>query len=525
MKKYHGLYFRCLGLILFLVSYSQSFSQHPNVLISTSHYPNEPSISINPGNTNQLVAASNMENFYISSDGGLTWTEGILESPWGVNGDPCIVCDTAGNFYFFHLSDPPGGGNWLDRIVCQKLPSGSTQWSPGSYTYHLAGKHQDKEWAFVNPLNNEIYATWTQFDQYGSSDPQDSTLILFSKSSDGGESWYGMRRLSQHGGNCLDGDSTVEGAVPAVGPDNEIYVSWSSPQGIYFDRSLDGGNTWLDQDIFVCSQPGGWDFDIPGIARCNGFPVTCCDMSNSPYRGNIYINFSDQRNGDTDTDIWLIKSSDGGNTWSTLKRVNDDPPGKHQFFTWMTIDQTNGYLYFVFYDRRNHSYENTDVYMAVSKDGGETFTNFKVSESPFLPEPTIFFGDYTNITAHNNVIRPIWTRLHNDNLSIYTAIVDPTAVGIQEDITSPFAITEVYPNPFEYCTHLSYKIVQNCHITIKIMNSLGKEIITLMDNEEKTTGRYIETFNSEQYQLTPGVYFFQLTSDASLEKRQMILIE
>ena len=35
--------------------------------------------------------------------------------------------------------------------------------------------------------------------------------------------------------------------------------------------------------------------------------------------------------------------------------MNNDPPGKQQFFTWMAIDQSNGYLYVVFYDRRAYA--------------------------------------------------------------------------------------------------------------------------------------------------------------------------
>ncbi len=93
----------------------------------------------------------------------------------------------------------------------------------------------------------------------------------------------------------------------------------------------------------------------------------------------------------------------------------------------MTIDQATGYLYFVFYDRRNYSNTQTDVYMARSTDGGETFNNFKVSSTPFTPNSSSFFGDYTNVTAHNGKVRPIWTRLDNTSLSLYTAIVDFTS--------------------------------------------------------------------------------------------------
>ena len=71
--------------------------------------------------------------------------------------------------------------------------------------------------------------------------------------------------------------------------------------------------------------------------------------------------------------------------------------------------------------------------MAVSKDGGENFINFKVSETPFNPNSGVFFGDYTNIAAYNNVVRPIWTRLDNAALSVMTALVDSIFTGISPE--------------------------------------------------------------------------------------------
>ena len=202
-------------------------------------------------------------------------------------------------------------------------------------------------------------------------------------------------------GNCIDEDDTVEGAVPALGPNGEIYVSWAGPDGLVFSKSLDDGVTWLSEEISINPMPTGWDYSIPGINRANGLPITKCDLSGGPNHGTIYVNWSDQRNGSNDTDIWLAKSVDGGETWSDEIRVNDDDPGKQQFFTWMDLDQTNGNLHFVFYDRRNYTDNNTDVYLAYSTDGGDTFVNQQISEVPFVPSPGVFFGDYTNITVHN----------------------------------------------------------------------------------------------------------------------------
>ena len=419
-----------LVLSIFLLT---SYSWSQNVMISNVNNPNETAIMMNPSNTDILVAGANLNNYYYSSDGGLTWDIGFLTSSFGVWGDPVVDVDQDGNFYFFHLSNPPSG-NWIDRIVCQKSTDNGESWSDGTYTGLNGSKAQDKHWSVVDRTNGNIYLTWTQFDDYGDPSPNCKTEIHFSKSTDGGETWTTAIKINEVDGNCIDSDNTVEGAVPAVGPNGEIFVAWAGPNGIVFNRSTDEGDTWLSQEIPVDPMPGGWDFNIPGINRSNaanphylrhrsnGFPITKCDLSGGPNHGTIYVNWADQRNGTNDTDIWLTKSTDNGDTWSTPVRVNDDAPGKHQFFTWMDIDQTNGNLHFIFYDRRDYTDNNTDVYLAYSLDGGETFTNRKISESPFLPSSGVFFGDYSNITAHDNIVRPIWVRLHSGQLSVWTDV-------------------------------------------------------------------------------------------------------
>ncbi len=390
--------------------------------------PCEPSIFINPKNPQNVVAGSVINFYHVSFDGGNTWKTSELKSSLGVWGDPCIVADNDGTFYYFHLSDPDGT-NWrseniLDRIVIQRSEDGGKTWNNGSGTEKNSPKQQDKEWATTNPKTNEIYVTWTEFDKYGSENPADKSRILFSSSSDKGETWSKPIAINQFEGNCKDDDETTEGAVPAVDNNGNIYVAWSFDSKIYFDRSTDDGKTWLAKDIIIASQPEGWSHDIPGIGRCNGFPVTGVDNSNSKYSGTIYVNWTDQRNGTDNTDVFIAKSTDGGNTWSKPKRVNTDATKTHQFLTWMSVDAKTGYIYVVYYDRSNYSNTQTDVVLSVSYDGGETFISKTISEAPFTPSETTFFGDYNNIHALDGTIRPIWTRYENGKLSIWTAIIE-----------------------------------------------------------------------------------------------------
>ena len=112
--------------------------------------------------------------------------------------------------------------------------------------------------------------TWTQFDEYDSKDPLKRSNILFSKSEDFGNTWSNPVDISKFDGDCLDDDLTTEGAVPAVGPNGEIYVCWALDSKLYFNYSFDDGSTWLDQEVVIGEQKGGWALDVPGIYRCNG---------------------------------------------------------------------------------------------------------------------------------------------------------------------------------------------------------------------------------------------------------------
>lgn len=504
-------------LSLMLVS-ARVFGQFPNVLISTSNSPEEVSIAINPKNTNQIVAGANLDNMYYSSNAGATWTAGTLNcSAYGVWGDPILAWDTANFCYYMHLSNPPAipGNSWIDRIVVQRSGNFGQTYTTCVGVGKNGTKIQDKHSVVVDPATNEIHMTWTQFDNYGSLSSADSSIILYSKSGNNGTTWTTPIRISKYAGDCVDADTTVEGAVPAIGPLGEVYCVWASKQGLMFQKSITGGLTWMPGEQLITSMPGGWDYMIPGISRCNGLPFTVCDLSNSPYKGTIYVNWSDQRNGVADTDIWLVKSTDGGTTWSAPIRVNNDPPGKQQFMTAMAVDQVTGYLYIVFYDRRNYtSGNNTDVYMAVSKDGGNTFVNYQINANVFSPIPSVFFGDYIGISAHNNVIRPIWMQLTSTGaLSVWTSMVNPIVLGTIDTKKDNLNVIPASPNPFHTITNIEFSLEEKTSLTIQLLDANGKVINEPIKKREYIKGNHKIEVNAEQLNLRSGVYFLAIYGD------------
>lgn len=531
----------CFFITSFIFN-SFSFSQYLNVVVPGSYFPNEVSIMINPKNPNQVVIGSNilyfasdtsLSGYYYSTNGGLNWVSGVLRSNVArPSGDPVILVDTSGFFHFLQNSNYEVYPKPWDRELIMKSTNGGMNWSNGEAIGTDSLSIQDKPWGCVDfsnsPYRNSIYVTWSRFSGYVEPTPQDSSVIMFSKSLNGSKyNWSSPVRISKLKGDAFDSSNTNEGAVPCVGPNGEIYVSWAGPKilnqqyGIFFDRSTDGGSTWLDEDIYVTDQPRGWFIYIPGLFRCNGFPVTACDISSGPYRGNIYINWSDQRNGTNDCDIWFIRSTDGGNSWGQVKRVNNDPAGKNQFFSWMTVDQVTGYIYVVFYDQRSTPVTSANVYLARSTDGGESFVNVRINTAPVVLYETLF--DYIGISAYNGKVRPVWMGSNN---TIVTAIVDSFYnIGIStisSEIPSRFALYQNYPNPFNPVTKIQFDIPKTANVSLKIYDIQGKELETIV-KETLNPGQYEAEWNGAFY--PSGIYFCKIESSGYNGTRKMVLIK
>jgi hypothetical protein len=290
-------------------------------------------------------------------------------------------------------------------IFVRSTKDGMTWNAPIAVVDHIntAIPFEDKPWPGVDrsessPHRGNLYIAWTRFDVYGSEDPAHRSHILFARSRDGGRTFSTPLEISDETGDARDSDHTVEGAVPVAGPSGEVYVAWAGPKGLYFDRSTDGGWTF-GKDTLIGAMPGGWDLPVAGLERHNGMPVTAVDLSQGPHRGAVYVCWIDERNGDPD--VFIVRSSDGGRTWSAPGRVNDDPKGSAQMLAWLAVDPVDGAINVVFHDRRGQKGTFTGLTIARSIDGGKTFANHAVPIEAFdCCEKSGFFGDYNGLDAH-----------------------------------------------------------------------------------------------------------------------------
>ncbi len=432
-----------IPLVLLLGSVPErAFAQYPNVRLSSSWLtdPEEVSIAIDPTSPNRVAAGANLQYYYFSTDSGSTWTEQYLSSSLSIYGDPCLHFDATGTLYYTHLQRFP----WLHNVVVQRSTDGGQSYEDGTEFGVRDSSEQDKAWIASDNSQSKyrgnLYEAWTRFDKYASTNSWDSSRLYFVRSSDKGLSWSIPLRLDATGGDCTDGDTTVEGAVPAVGPDGTVHVVWSCLQGLVYCKSTDGGQSFGANRV-IGHQVSGWNFDVSGIYRCNGLPVTLCDQTKSKTRGNLYVIYGDRvpnsdGSGRDHADVYLLRSTNGGISWLPPIRVpqdtlrNTDLKQHDHFLPAASIDPVTGSLYIVYYDRRLHLGDTTDVFMAISRDGGATFEEHLVSEGAFAPEKKIFFGDYIGISAFGGMVRPIWMRMDNDSLSVWSALLKDTGAAM-----------------------------------------------------------------------------------------------
>jgi endoglucanase len=98
-----------------------------------------------------------------------------------------------------------------------------------------------------------------------------------------------------------------------------------------------------------------------------------------------------------------------------------------------------------------------------------------------------------------------------------------TGIGVREK-TQPneFQLYQNFPNPFNPSTAINYQLPVNNHVSLKVYDSIGREVTTLV-NEEQEAGQYSATFNAST--LSSGLYFYNMKSGSFTESRKMMLIK
>jgi hypothetical protein len=207
--------------------------------------------------------------------------------------------------------------------------------------------------------------------------------------------------------------------------------------------------------------------------------------------------------------------------------VNRDTTVSHQFLPWAALDPVTGDLWVVFYDRRATAGNATDVYVARSTDAGESWIDFRVSESSFTPSDRYFLGDYIGIAAYGGRAHPIWTRMEGSFTSVWTAIVaGPASTGIDDARHPAPGIAGLHGGSFGGMTTVTYVLPRSGHVSIELHDAFGGPVRRLVDaeREEGMHSAWWDGRDDDGTHVANGVYFVVMKTDGRTFVRKMTLV-
>ncbi|MCI0715698.1 MAG: T9SS type A sorting domain-containing protein [Chlorobi bacterium] len=476
------------------------------------------------GGANTTVSGIFAQGGYITTDGGATWSGNNMLPPFTQSSsDPGPTIDKNGVIIFTVL-DVPGivaaystnnGSSWSSRITINS----------GSEDKNFAGTDD----APSSPYYGRSYCVWSHFVSI--------PPIVVSYTTNGGINWSPMSQI-----NSPPGGHYSQGCDIACGPNGEVYVCWAAPISSSpftedfagFAKSTNGGVSWTvteniyDMNGIRASTFNGWNF------RVNGFPRIGVDRSGGSRNGWIYI-VTAERNlspAGSDADVVMHYSSNGGTSWSTGIRVNQDPlnNGKVQFFPAIRVDEAGG-INICYYDNRNYPSvgDSAETYMSRSTDGGATWIDIKVSDHAWKVKGEAglgsYGGDYIGISSGNGKVWPFWYDDKTGTMQAWTAEVNLELVGVSNGnngITKQYELKQNFPNPFNPNTMIRFSVPKSGHVSLEVFDISGKRVSSLLDGELKT-GSYKFDFNASV--LSSGVYFYKLIAAGFTDTKKMVLIK
>lgn len=386
-------------------------------------YFTEPSIAVDP-NRPQNVVAAYQDNAHIaySTDAGKAWTaENVESKEYRISGDVSVTYDNQGHAFLCYIAFDKLGtfsywGHNANRngIYIKRSMDGGKTWDEKEIAVSAQPQKpgipfEDKPYIVADnskgPYAGNLYIGWTRWTLTNSE-------LLFVRSTDDGKTWSTPIEIDNGPGLPRDDNGALEGFAGTVGPDGTIYALWGDGQHIVLTTSKDGGKSFSKTRNIIATAP--IMFGVDAVARANGFPQIGIDPRGGKKGGNLYVTWSDYRNGDVD--VFCSTSADHGKTWGPALRVNTNPQhdGTDQFFQWMAVDPLDGSVNVVFYDRRaDQENRRQTVTLARSTDGGKMFANYAWNPQAFDAQ-SVFLGDYTGIAAFDGRVYGIWTVKPNE---------------------------------------------------------------------------------------------------------------
>jgi uncharacterized protein (DUF1501 family) len=253
--------------------------------------------------------------------------------------------------------------------------------------------------------------------------------------------------------------------------------------------------------------------------------------------------------GGLKTRVYMV-SIGGFDTHSVQVNSNDTTTGAHATL----LTRVSGAIKAFMDDLKFLGVEKRVLGMTFSEFGRRIKSNSSTGTDHGAAAPLILFGEYVNPGVYgNNPAIPSNVNV-NDNIpmqydfrSIYASVLEKwfcvdnatlqtvmlknfQSMPVVKTNSCNSAIPDLqdnlviknYPNPFTGSTTITFK-TEGGHTSIMIIDTLGRVIKTLIDQEYTGPGQYSVTFNAER--LAAGVYYARLQNGAFQQVRSMLKVK
>jgi hypothetical protein len=400
------------------ISYQVNVDQNGQNILGDA--ANECAISVDPTDGSKMTIAWRQFNDVTSNfrqggwgyttDAGVHWTfPGVLQNNV-FRSDPVTQSDEAGQFFYLSLQSDAQQSFFCDDLW--HSTNGGQTWTEQSPDRSAGG---DKEWLTIDRTNGPGHGF-----QYQINDSANCafTSAAFQRSINGGMTWQSPVVLP---------NSPIYGTLDVDTNGNVFVGGWTGGTGFRCVRSsnaqIAGQTPSFDRNTAV-NLGGGLLY--PGAINPEGLAgqvFLAIDRSGGAANNNIYMLCSVLPAGRSTTDVMFVRSTDGGLSFSTPVRINDDGlTNKWHWFGTFSV-APNGRLDAVWHDSRNSVANNTDsqLFYSYSTDAGVTWSpNVAVSNSfnPLEGYPNQNkIGDYITIVSDNTGANVAYSATFNFNPS------------------------------------------------------------------------------------------------------------
>ena len=380
-----------------------------NILVSGSHPTwahDEVMLSVDPTNSDRMVACSivlvpekakRITTAYASADGGSTWQSTFTSDNTTESSDPICYFGPDGTAHFSTEStlesaekvveiygSGDGGATWTTRVAIPiRFEGYDRQFMVADTTNgEFHGRLYLNAWTLVRSIDAD--------DQSVDRGDELESGITVIRSIDKGEHWSGFVKRASLGGRWVGEPGNC--VVPSTGMLSCIFIeplkvgipriSYAPAEGdlpnarLRLFTSLDGGESL--RPAMTISEIVDTQIH-PGIS----LPQLAVDGSSSVFKDRLYAIWQGHKN--RHNEILLSYSADEGATWSSPRKVNDEPRSgpRNPYMPEIAVNQS-GILAVGWYDAGDSENKvERSVRLTASLDGGDTFLpSVEISSSP-----------------------------------------------------------------------------------------------------------------------------------------------